>query len=221
MADLSMGDSVTGDYLRVALDHDSGKLKHDNVIAEALRGALLIDLARLGRLTHDDAGTQVDTTPTGMAQADELLHDVDTHPKRSMEVWLQRGEVHLHEFIAELLADGLWTVKRHGINANHARYVDRDAAHYQELHAVLVSVIAGEVAPADHRQAALAALAEVTGLAGPGAGLQQSGGGLLKHCGDLAWIVADVTRFLLDAQGDDLAAGTVAAITTGAQIAAV
>jgi hypothetical protein len=218
---LSLSDSVTGDFLRVALDEDSGKLRHDNVLAEAVRGCLLIDLARLGHLSYTDGRTEVDTTPTGMALVDELIDEVNAHPTREMQVWLQRGLPHLHECIAELLADGLWTVKRHGIFPNHARYIDRDALRYQHLHETLLRIIEGKQAPADERHAALAAVVTVTNLAMPSRALHKPSAHLLHACGSLAWIVGDVTTFLYDAQGTDLAAGLANAESAGLQIGSI
>jgi hypothetical protein len=220
MAELSMDGSVTGDFLRVALDVESGKLKHCNVLAEAMRGALLIDLARHGNLSRSNEVNRIDTAPTGMALADELLHDMSTHPKRRLDVWMQRGTPHLHEFIAELLADGFWTVKRHRLLIDHARYSDKDAVLYEHLHGTLVGIIHGK-APADERQAALAALANVTGLGEPGPYLNHLPAHILAATHDLGWIVTEVTTFLYEAQGNAIAAGTASAYTTGIQIGSV
>jgi hypothetical protein len=44
MSDLSSQTSITGDYLRVALQAGSGKLMHGPVVARAVRGALLLTL---------------------------------------------------------------------------------------------------------------------------------------------------------------------------------
>ena len=216
MALLTIGDSVTGDFLRVALDGDSGKLRHCGVLAEAARGALLIDLARVGALTFTDDVNQVDTAPTGFALADELLAAISDHPDRAMQVWLQRGVPHLHEVVAELLADRYWTVERHNLIASHARYVDRDAAHYDQLRAWLIDDIAGRRHP-EPREAALAALINVTGLGAPSPHLNGLPAHLLKATGDLGWIVTDVTSFLVAAQAQDQAGAIVAATTTGAQ----
>jgi Golgi phosphoprotein 3 (GPP34) len=218
VAALSIGDSVTGDFLRVALDGDSGRLKHCGVLAEAARGALLIDLARLGRLSHGPDGASVDTTPTGLAVADELLEAVDAHPTRAMQVMLQRGVPHLHELIAELIAEGYWTVRRHGILAG---YADRDADRFARSHRDLVAIIGGTNQPIDARQAALAALINVTGLGDPSPYLNKLPDHLLKSCQELGWIVADVTGFLYDAQATALASGLSSGVTTGIQLGSV
>jgi hypothetical protein len=215
VSELQIGDSVTGDFLRVALDADSGKLQHLGVIDDAARGALLIDLVRIGRLTADGVPASAAATTSGLELADELVRRMVEHPKQPMQVWLQRGIPHLHEFIAELLVDGDWTLERHGITATHARYVDRDAAHYDQLRAELIDDIQGKRTPANPREAAVAALANVTGLGVPSPYLHPLPEQLLKACGELAWIVTEVTTFLYDFQGDVGAAGTVSGITTG------
>lgn len=221
MATLSIGDSVTGDFLRVALDGDSGKLKYCGVLAEAARCALLIDLARLGKLSQGRDGTNVDTSPTGLAVADELLQAVDAHPTRAMQVALQRGVPHLHEIIAELVADGFWTIERHGVLPTRARYVDRDADRFARLHRDLIAIIHGANKPIDARQAALAALVNVAGLGDPSPYLNKLPDHLLKSCREIGWIVADVTGFLYDAQATALAAGRASGLTTAIQLGSV
>jgi hypothetical protein len=59
---LSIGDNVTGDFLRVALDADSGKLNHCIVLAEAARAALSLDLARLNLLAEPGKAPPADRT---------------------------------------------------------------------------------------------------------------------------------------------------------------
>ncbi len=217
---LAMTDSVCGDFLRLALDADSGKLRHTGVLAEAMRGALLIDLARAGRLNENGPGAQVDTTPTGFGLADELIRAVEEHPTRNLRIWMQRGVPHLHEFIAELVADGFWTVERRDLTLA-AHYRDSSAARYQALFEAIAAVVRGEHAPADPRQAALAALATVTSLVDPGPSLQHPSPALLEASGDLRWITTQVTDFLLDAQAEDGAAGAANTITTGIQLGSI
>jgi hypothetical protein len=221
VTELNLGDSVVGDFLRVALDADSGKLRHCGVLAEAARCALVIDLARLGLLVeagHQPLGA---SSSTGLGLADELLNAMAGDPTRALDVWLQRGIPHLHEFIAELLLDGYWTLERHGIIATHARYIDRDATHYDQLRATLIEDIQGKHTPIDSREAALAALVNVSGLGVASPHLHELPKKLRDACGELGWIVEAVTTFLYDAQADALAAGTVSAVTTGISLGSV
>ena len=219
MEPLAMSDSVCGDFLRIALHADSGTLQHQGALAEAMRGALLIDLARVGRLTENGPGAQVDTTATGFGLADELIAAVEAHPTRNMRTWMQRGVPHLHEFIAELLADGFWTVHRRDLV--FTRYVDSNATHYEKLLDTIATIIRGHATPADPRQAALAALATITSLIDPGPTLHQPDPKLIAWCGDLAWITQQVTDFLYYAQTEDAATGAANTITTGTQIASI
>ena len=214
-----MSDSVCGDFLRLAFDADSGQLKHSGVLAEAMRGALLIDLARVGRLSENGPGAQVDTTPSGFGLADELIQGVVDHPTRDLRVWMQRGVPHLHQFIAELLADGFWTVQRHDLVFTH--YIDSNAARYGQLFDEIAAIVRGQKQPADERQAALAALATVTSLVDPGPHLQRPSEQLLDACDELRWITTRVVDFLLDAQEEDAAAGAVNTVTTGVQLGSV
>jgi hypothetical protein len=208
MADMTMTDCVAGDYLRVALSVDGDRLRHVGALAEALRGAFLIDFARLGRLDEGPNGSGLDTTPTGSDSADDLLREIDEHPTRTMERWLQRGVPHIHEVIAELMADGVWTAERHGLDALHVHYVDVEAGRFEELAKVLDRVVRGEVQPADERQAALAALAAITSLTSFKA-LEPLPEKLLGHCKGLEPIVRDVVTFMQAAQEQVIAAGVV------------
>jgi hypothetical protein len=218
---LNLGDSVAGDFLRVALDADSGKLRHCGVLAEAARAALVIDLVRLGLLTQDGEQIVAGPNASGLVLADDLLNAIAEHPKRSVQVMLQRGVPHLHEFIAELLLDGYWTLERHGIIATHARYTDSAAARYDHLRLALIDDIQAKREPADSREAALAALVNVTGLGAPSPQLHRLPDQLRDACHELAWIVEEVTTFLYDAQADALAAGTVSATTTAITLGSV
>ena len=220
MPSLTLTDSVAGDYLRVALSVDGGKLRHAGALAQALRGAFLIDFARLGMLDESAGGTGLDTTPTGCDSADDLLQEVGEHPKRTMESWLQRGVPHIHEVIAELLVDQVWTVERHGIGAMHVRYCDVDADRYAELASTIDRVVTGQQAPSDPRQASLAALGAVTGLTSARS-LAPIREDLLSACETLEPIVRDVVTFLHWAEQTNIAAGRVNAQTTGISIISI
>jgi hypothetical protein len=220
MESLAMSDSVCGDFLRLALDADSGKLEHPGVLAEAMRGALLIDLAAVGRLTQNGPGAQIDTSATGFGLADELIRAVEQHPTRDLRVWMQRGVPHLHEFIAELIADRFWTVHRRDLGLE-TRYVDSNEAKYRQLFADVAAVLRGQAQPSDPRRASLAALAAVTNLVDPGPTLIRPTDDVLEACGEQRWIVTQVIDFLLDAQAQDAAAGAVNTVTTAVQLGSI
>lgn len=220
MSSLTLTDSVAGDYLRVALSIDGGKLRHAAVLAEALRGAFLIDFARIGKLSEEASETELDTSPTGSDSADDLLQELDQHPNRTMECWLRRGVPHIHEVIAELLADGVWTVERHGIGAMHVRYADVDADRFAQLARTLSQIVAGGQPAADSRQASLAALGAATGLTKVGS-FTPVPEALFASCETLEPVVRDVVAFLQEAQKDDLAAGIADALTSGTQIGSI
>jgi hypothetical protein len=109
-------------------------------------------------------------------------------------------------------------VHRHGLLAG---YTDRDADRFARLHRDLVAIVHGTSHPIDARQAALAALINVTGLGDPSPYLNKLPDHLLKSCRELGWIVADVTGFLYDAQATAIASGIASGVTTGIQLGAV
>jgi hypothetical protein len=220
VASLSIGDSLCGDYLRLALVAGSGRLRHTGALAEATRGALLIDLARLGRLGDGGSVIQIVARPTGLGLADELIEDFASHPGREFGVELTRGQPHLHEVIAELIADGLWTVRRRELVPG-AHYVDRDAQRFVELREAVAAVAHGRSDPVDARQAALVCLALVTNLVDAGPTLARPGQPLLDASGELAWITTQICDFLVTAQADDEAAATVDAETSIVQFGSI
>lgn len=222
MTRFALTDSIAGDFLRVALADDQGKLRNTPIIAEALRGAFLIDFVRVGILDPggDGAAMSIDTSPTGSPSADDLLGEVQEHPDRTLECWMRRGVPHLHEVIAELIADGAWRVERAGIGASHVHYADVEHDRFVELGRTLVGIAAGRTAPVDERQAALAVLAEITGLTAQRSRNPVSND-LLHACGHLESIATDVAGYQHAAQEDDLAAGTLDLSTQAFQIGSI
>jgi hypothetical protein len=211
---VNLSDCVTGDLLRVTLAADHDRLRFPEPVAEVSRGALLTDLALLGRLTSAADESEVDTTATGLAVIDELVSGVQEHPDRTMEWWLRRGHPHLHELVAELIAEGCWPVERHGVITAACRYVDRDGDRMWGVRRRLADVVAGHV-PTDHREAALAVLASLTGALEPLTESRRDE--LVRGCGRVGWMVRGVVDYLAAAQEDDAAAATVNATTYGIQ----
>ena len=215
MPGLTLDDTMAGDVLRVALDDHSGRLRYTGVLAQAVRGALLIDLAAAGRLWGSVPEPQLDPSPTGLAVADELTAAVSEHPDRTLERLLRRGTPHLHDMIAELLADGCWTVERHGLSAGTARYVDADPARFRALDQRLDAIAVGDAEPDSDRDAAMACLAVSTGSTPATAKdrLEE----LIGRCGSLTWIVRFVIEYLEASKADALAAGIANTKTTVVQ----
>ena len=205
---MQLTDSVTGDLIRVALSHGDGRLEHAPALAQALRGALLIDLTRMGRLTSGPEGTEVDTSPTGWALADTALRDIDDHPTATMERLIQHGRPHLDEFVDELVTTGVWRIARAGISASHRRYEDTGAATFQSMLARFRGVVVKRAAAAklDERTAAVAVLAEVIGLTQVRSSSPVRTE-LLRACGPVEPITSDVVAFVQGALAIDLASG--------------
>jgi Golgi phosphoprotein 3 (GPP34) len=179
-----------------------GTVLHDDSIDIAVRGAILTDLALIGRLTDGDDGLGVDPAPTGFAPADRLLAGIVAHPDHTLEWWLRRGSVGQHDLIDELLASHRWTLAHAAVLPSHRRYevVGTPGA---AVHSTGGSRSARAIARADRDQptAALALLAQAIGIATTSI----SSAALLATCGDAAWIVDASLHHLRNAQALRLA----------------
>jgi hypothetical protein len=197
--------SVAVDLLGLALQVGEGRLARVPVLAHSVRGALLIDLALAGRITQDESGTQMDTTLTGWALADELLHDIDRHPTRTMSDLLQRGHPHLGAAIEELRANGRWVLQRRALTPTSGTYREVDPTRSVHLASQLGQLGHRRRAGGDPADAPALALALVCGLASS----RKLGGfmtDLEAECGPVGWLVRDVTTFVVLSAAQDRAA---------------
>jgi hypothetical protein len=66
---------------------------------QAVRVALLIDLALRGRLESDIGESWIDTSPTGFPAADKLLADIEAHPDRPITTLFGRADVRINDVL--------------------------------------------------------------------------------------------------------------------------
>jgi hypothetical protein len=108
---VELADGVAARLASLCLD-DRGRLAHFRLWDTAARGALLVDLARTGRLTQDDDSVQVDGTSTGFAPADRLLAAMQVEPEQSLDWWMDHGGVGMRDLAEANVTSGRWLVRR-------------------------------------------------------------------------------------------------------------
>jgi hypothetical protein len=108
---VDLADGVAARLASLCLD-DSGRLAHFSLWDVAARGALLVDLARTGRLTQDDDSVLVDGTPTGFEPADRLLAAMQVEPEQTLDWWMDHGGVRMRDLAEANVAAGRWLVRR-------------------------------------------------------------------------------------------------------------
>jgi hypothetical protein len=89
-----------------------GRLRDFALWDVAARGALLVDLARTGRLSQDEESVTVDGTPTGFGPADRLLAAMAVEPEQSLDWWLDHGGVRMGDLAEANVASGRWAAHR-------------------------------------------------------------------------------------------------------------
>ena len=99
---------------------ENGRLRDFAIWDVAARGALLVDLARAGRLTEEPDGIVVDGTPTGFEPADRLLAAIAVEPERTLDWWLDHGGVRMQDVADACIASGRWTVERTLVGRRYA-----------------------------------------------------------------------------------------------------
>ena len=91
---------------------DDGRLRDFDIWDAAARGALLVDLARAGRLVDAPDSIEVDPTPTGFFPADRLLAAMEVEPERPLVWWMDHGGVRMEDVADAAVEQGRWTVRR-------------------------------------------------------------------------------------------------------------
>jgi hypothetical protein len=163
---------------------DRGRLRDFTLWDMAVRGALLIDLALVGRVAQEEDSVAVDPTPTGFAPADELLGPVAVEPERPLDWWIDNGAVDLADMARDNVAAGRWTVHRRIVGRRYTVRDDGTASADARRHP--------HVADADWDAAtgALMAVADAAGISDrePGGAAE----GLLAATGTVRWLCESV-----------------------------
>lgn len=191
-------DLSTGVAVRVAAIclTDDGRLREFDIWDTAARGALLVDLARAGRLVDETDSIAIDVTRTGFVPADRLLAAMQVEPERPLNWWLDRGGVRMEDVADAAVEAGRWTVRRTLLGRRY------DAVHPLGPHAAVEERGPDGGVPPD--AAAVTALATACGAWGrrPEAASEED----LAGCGPLRWICDTVTGHLQEAQRRNLRA---------------
>ncbi|HET6392567.1 MAG TPA: GPP34 family phosphoprotein [Blastococcus sp.] len=191
-------DLSTGVAVRLAATclTDDGRLREFDIWDTAARGALLVDLARAGRLVDEADSIAIDVTPTGFAPADRLLAAMEVEPERPLVWWLDHGGVRMEDVADAAVGAGRWDVRRALLGRR-----------YDDLRPVDVHDPAEGRRPDDGLppdDAAVTALATACGAWGrrPEEAAEED----LADCGPLRWICETVTGHLQEAQRRNLRA---------------
>jgi hypothetical protein len=120
---VDLADGIAVQLAALCLD-DDGRLRDYALWDVAARGALLVDLARTGRLTDEPDGVVIDPAPTGFEPADRLLAAVAVEPEQSLDWWLEHGDVGMQDVADAAVAAGRWTEDGSLVGR---RYEDRSA----------------------------------------------------------------------------------------------
>jgi hypothetical protein len=203
-------DLAAGVAVRVAalcLDAD-GRPSERRLIATAVRGGLLLDLALAGRVESTDDSIVVDDTPTGFFPADRLLAAIVVEPERSLDGWLDERRIGFRDVADAAVHAGRWEVTRRPFRPGRCY---RDLAPEQTARDADPNLTApDDVSPVD---AAVAAVALAAELIRPPRPVPES---LLARTASARWLVEAVVEHLVDAAArDEWSAAVLRAGTTG------
>jgi hypothetical protein len=154
-------DRLATQLLRVARDPASGRLHNPGPLASGLRAALFTDLILTGRVREAGRGPYADEpADSGDRILDAVQRAVARRPDVAWWRWFRHVRVDRVALVDELVQAGRWTAHHGG---RGAAYEDRDADEALARAETLRRVVAGELAPADSRQAVLAMLTVMCG----------------------------------------------------------
>lgn len=214
MSTLNIRATLCGDVLRLALTSGGGTLQRQGLLAIAARASLLVDLAAVGAINDPGSDTglaldalgsvrqllEVDTDPTGCVSADALTGYIRRHPRHTVDRLLRRGRPHLAAVVAELVREGAGVRTGPAPGIRFAHFHDAAAAQFAATYRRIPLLLAGQLRPADTREAALAAIADVLGLCGYRDLNLPVSPRMTEHLGDVTWIGTEVADYLRTVQ---------------------
>jgi len=153
---------IAEELLLLAYDNESGKATGSRIGLDlGMAAAVLVELALAGRIAYADGNiVVVDTTPTGVPVADEVLAKIELNVPHTPASWVQRLRHGLRDrVLSDLVGRGvIRDVDEVELEFIHVhRYPSVDATVENETRGRLAAALAGEGAP-DERTAALATL---------------------------------------------------------------
>ncbi len=153
---------IAEELLLLAYDNESGKATGSRIGLDlGMAAAVLVELALAGRIAYADGNiVVVDTTPTGVPVADEVLAKIESNVPHTPASWVQRLRHGLRDrVLSDLVGRGvIRDVDEVELEFIHVhRYPSVDATVENETRGRLAAALAGEGAP-DERTAALATL---------------------------------------------------------------
>ena len=158
---------------------DSGRLRSFDLWDVAVRGALLVDLALAGRVTHEEDSVVVDPTPTGFSPADALLQPIVVEPERELDWWLDHGAVRLDDLVRDHVRSGRWQRRWTPLGRRYRPVGEPREADGSER---------------DPAAAAVAAIGDSSGITDNRPG--EPAEGLVEHTGEVRWICEAVVEHL-------------------------
>jgi hypothetical protein len=170
----------------------NGRLSGRLLASDAVRGALLLDLALSGRLTSTDDSIVVDPTPTGFDPADRLLAAITAEPERSLDGWLSERRIGLRDVAEANVAAGRWQ-RRPGLLVLRRRYLDLRADQTGRDQARDPSDWPADATAAD---GCVTAVAGASGLLARHLVAEAPSPAVLASAGPVAWLCTAVTDHL-------------------------
>lgn len=171
----------------------NGRLVDRLLASDAVRGALLVDLALTSRMTSAEDSIVVDGTPTGFPPADRLLAAIIAEAERPLDGWLDERRIGLRDVAEANLASGRWEL-RPGLLGLRPRYTDR---HIEQTERDLSRTASDWPVDATQEDACVTVIAEVSGLLDRELGVGQlPSPAVLASTGGADWLCPTVLEYL-------------------------
>ncbi len=155
--------TIAADLLRIALDPDTGRLRHRRALAVGTRAALMAELALAGCLVDGGASPVVTPAPPPEDRLLSVLrHAIDEQPGHRWVRWFTHVSADRDAVAEQLVATELWQPTG-GRLLGGSTYVDRDPATVVALVGRTAEVAEFRRTPASAQEAVLGSLAVVCG----------------------------------------------------------
>ena len=171
----------------------NGRLVDRLLASDAVRGALLVDLALACRMTSAEDSIVVDGTPTAFAPADRLLAAMSAEAERPLDGWLDERRIGLRDVAEANVVTGRWE-RRPGLLGLRPRYTDRHIGQTERDLSRSASDWSTDASPED---ACVTVIAATSGLLDRELGVGQlPSPAVLAATGDAEWLCPTVVEYL-------------------------